>query len=213
MLGILVGLKAEARLIRPYCPDSLIAISGATAEGARQGVERLLAAGATALLSFGCAAGLAPDLRPGALIIPQWVLVDGRPAKTDGALSRRFGVGQTGVLHGGLLHSDELIATAAEKTSLHARTGCLAVDMESGVVARAGLPFAVLRVVCDDSHRDLPPAACDVLKGGGISPLKLAASLMRQPGQIPALMALGRDAAAAQKAMKAFLSTSISKDH
>ncbi|GAB6855812.1 nucleoside phosphorylase-I family protein [Asaia astilbis] len=205
MLGILVGLKAEARLIRSRCPDAPIALSGATSQGAQAGVERLLAAGATRLLSFGCAAGLEPGLEPGAIVIPQWVLAGGRHLKTDSALSRDFGVGRAGVLHGGMLHSDDLVVTAAEKAALHARTSCLAVDMESGFVARAGLPFAVLRVVCDDSRRDLPPAACDVLAGGRISPVKLLRSLARQPSQIGALMALGRDASAARAAMGRFL--------
>lgn len=205
MLGILVGLKAEARLIRARCPDAAVAISGANAAGAHAAIERLLRVGATSLLSFGCAAGLAPDLMPGALIIPQWVLVNGARIKTDAALSRDFGVGQPGVLHGGILHSDGLVTTAADKSALHARTGCLAVDMESGFVARAGQPFAVLRVVCDDSKRDLPPAARDVLAEGRVSPLKLLRSLARRPGQIGDLMALGRDAKIARDEMARFL--------
>lgn len=207
MLGILVGLKAEARLIRPHVPGLPIALSGATKEGAQRAVARLLESGVTSLLSFGCAAGLAPDLEPGAIIVPQWVIAEGQRLKTDAGLSRRFGVGEAGVLHGGMLHSDTLVATGAEKAMLYARTGCLAVDMESGFVARTGLPFAVLRVVCDDARRDLPPAARDVLADGGISPRKLAASLIRQPGQVTALMALGRDASLARDAMGRFLST------
>ncbi|WP_122050858.1 hypothetical protein [Asaia bogorensis] len=206
MLGVLAGLEAEARLIRPHVPQSPVALSGATRDGALRGIERLLAAGATELLSFGCAAGLAPDLMPGAIIIPQWVMVDGQRLRTNSGLSRQFGVGRDGVLHGGILHSDTIVATATEKNSYHAQTGCLAVDMESGLVARTGLPFAVLRVICDDSRRDLPPAALDVLDGGRISPMRLLASLGRQPGQIPALMALGRDAAKARRAMAGFLS-------
>ncbi|WP_025885920.1 nucleoside phosphorylase-I family protein [Asaia prunellae] len=205
MLGILVGLKAEARLIRPCCPGLPVAISGATSSGAQAGVDRLLAAGATSLLSFGCAAGLAPDLAPGSIIIPQWVMVHGARIKSDSALSRKFGVGQPGVLHGGMLHSDGLVTTAVEKNSLHTQTGCLALDMESGFVARAGLPFAVLRVVCDDSKRDLPPAACDVLAEGHISPFRLLRSLVQQPGQIGDLMALGRDARTARDKMAEFL--------
>ncbi|NVN03416.1 MULTISPECIES: nucleoside phosphorylase-I family protein [Asaia] len=208
MLGVLVGLKAEARLIRARCPDAMVAISGASAAGAQAALARLLEAGATRLLSFGCAAGLAPDLMPGALVIPQWVLVNGSRIKTDAALSREFGVGEPGVLHGGILHSDGLVATAADKAALHAQTGCLAVDMESGFVANTGLPFAVLRVVCDDSKRDLPPAARDVLAEGRISPFKLIRSLVRQPGQIGDLMALGRDAKTARDEMARFLGRS-----
>lgn len=205
MLGVLVGLRAEAQLIRPYVPGLPVALSGATSDGARRAVARLLESGVSSILSFGCAAGLAPDLEPGAIVIPQRVVAEGRSFRTDAELSRRFGVNRPEVLHGEMLHSDTLVATGAEKARLYARTGCLAVDMESGFVARTGLPFAVLRVICDDSRRDLPPAALDVLNDGRISPFRLASSLIRRPGQIPSLMALGRDASKARAAMRQFL--------
>lgn len=205
MLGVLVGLKAEARLIRPFFPDAPIAISGATGPGARRGVDRLVSAGATKLLSFGCAAGLAPGSCPGMLIVPDWVYVAGKRHMTDPALSVRFGQALPRVSRNGVLHSDHLVATAGEKDCLYRGTGCEAVDMESGFVALTGLPFAVLRVICDGSNRDLPPAALDVLSAGRISPVRLLKSLFCFPGQIGELISLGRDASVARSAMTAFL--------
>ncbi|GBQ13382.1 nucleoside phosphorylase-I family protein [Swaminathania salitolerans] len=205
MLGILVGLKAEARLIRPFFPKAPIALSGATADGAREGTARLVAAGATRLLSFGCAAGLAPGLLPGQIVVPEWVQVDGRRFDASAVLRSGFGAERSDALAGGLLHSDSIIRTAAEKAELYAQTDCVAVDMESGFVARSGLDFAVLRVVCDDSRRDLPPVACDVLAEGRIAAGRLFGGLMRDPAQIGGLIALGRDAARARSSLDRFL--------
>jgi len=70
------------------------------------------------------------------------------------------------------------------------------------VAARAGLPFAVLRAVCDPAEALLPPAALAALDAlGAISIWSVAASLLRHPGQIFDLIALGRAAAAARAAL------------
>jgi adenosylhomocysteine nucleosidase len=102
------------------------------------------------------------------------------------------------------------VAHAADKARLFAATGAAVVDMESGAVAAvataAGLPFAVLRVVCDPAGRDLPPAALVALDGdGAIAALGVLASLLRHPGQIPALLRLARDAAAARTGLRALV--------
>ncbi|GAP24412.1 hypothetical protein GLF_1294 [Gluconobacter frateurii NBRC 101659] len=205
MLGVLVGMKQEARIIRRFLPDAPIALSNATASGAVEGAARLVQAGVTRLLSFGCAGGLSSSVVPGTIIVADRVVVQEKSYNADIALSRCFGADHA--RRGGLLHSNNLIETAEEKSLLYGQTRCVAVDMESGAVAQTGKPFAVLRVVCDDSDRDLPPAARDGLKDGAIYLPGLLGSLVRHPKQIPALMGLGRDAAAAQKAIALFLET------
>ncbi|MBS1041013.1 hypothetical protein JK203_09140 [Gluconobacter cerinus] len=203
MLGVLVGMKQEARIIRRFLPDAPIALSNATASGAVAGAERLLRAGATRLLSFGCAGGLSTSVKPGTIIVADCVVMTDTSYEADAGLSRQFGADHA--RQGRILHSDSLIETAEEKSRLYETTGCIAVDMESGAVARTGKPFAVLRVVCDDSARSLPPAARDGLKDGAIHLGGLLSSLVRQPSQIPALIELGKDAAMARKAMALFL--------
>ncbi|MGI4748634.1 MAG: phosphorylase [Janthinobacterium lividum] len=201
-LGIVVGLNAEAKLARRLCPDALIGISGATRAGADRAVRGLVAQGATRLLSFGLAAGLDPALRPGDLLVPDSVLVDGKRLATDPLLRSLLGPGSAGTL----LHSDVLVASRADKADLLARTGCRSLDMESGPVAlaaeAAGIPFAVLRAVCDPAERTLPPAACIALQPDGkLQIVNLLRSIMRQPSQVLALLALGRDASWAKTAL------------
>jgi adenosylhomocysteine nucleosidase len=163
---------------------------------------RLIAEGATALVSFGLAGGLDPALRPGTVIIPSVVLSDGQPLSADAVLAKRFG-GFTGHT---ILAGPAVVADAAEKRRLHAATLAHAIDMESGAVARVaeayGLPFVVVRAICDPSERDLPPAALVALDPeGGIGLLAVLRSVLRQPGQFRGLLLLARDAALARRAL------------
>jgi adenosylhomocysteine nucleosidase len=132
------------------------------------------------------------------------VIAANRYWRTDPALNDRLG-GTTGHL---CLAVERIAATPAEKLHLHRETGAAAADMESGAVAaladRAGLPFAILRAICDPAGRDLPPAALVGLDDKGrVALWPLARSILRAPGQIGALIGLARDAAAARRALTA----------
>jgi len=202
MIGFIVGMQSEARLLRPLGGAAPIAISGATREGARDAVELLIRAGATGLVSLGLAAGLDPAARAGDVVVPSRIVADGISYMPDLWLCARLG----GVTAGGLLHSDVVVATAAEKQALHAATDCVALDMESGAVAvaaqAAGLPFAALRAICDPASRDLAPAATVAIKPDGALALsEIMTSLLRRPAQIPSLIGLARDAMAARHAL------------
>lgn len=203
MLGILTGLQQEAALIRRVLPHPPIALSHASEEGAVVAMEKLRQEGVTKVLSFGCAGGLCPSLKAGTVIVADFVHVDGIDHKTDAELSEQFGC--VGAMQGGILHSSVIVKRAVMKRRVYQDTGCLAVDMESGVAARSGLPFAVLRVVCDDAMSDLPPAVEEGMREGRVHIVALIRSLLRSPGQIPSLMRLGRSAANARRTMAHFL--------
>ena len=200
MIGIVVGFVAEARLARLL--GGSVAIGGGDAAGAAAAAAGLVRSGATALLSFGLAGGLDPTIPAGALVVPLRV-VGGGDWPTDPVLSARLGTPA-----GSLLAANAILAGRAAKQAAWQRTGALAVDMESGAVASTaaahGLPFAVLRAVCDPAGRDLPPAALTALSpDGAIRPGTLLASLARHPRQLGALIALGREAARARAALLA----------
>jgi adenosylhomocysteine nucleosidase len=199
-IGVVVGLSAEARIARRRFPR--VAVGGGTADGAEAAVHRLIGQGVRALVSFGLAGGLDPMLRPGALIVPEAVVTQGRHLATSPSLNDQCG-GGTGHT---LLGADGIAATVAAKQRLFVSSGCAAVDIESGPVARIaearGMPFAVLRAICDPAERDLPPAALSALTdAGAIGFLAVLGSVLARPGQIPSLLALGRDAAAARRAL------------
>ncbi len=195
-----MGLGAEARLARGL--GAVVAIGGGDAAGAEMAAARLAATGVRALLSFGLAGGLSPDVQAGRVIIPDGVVCEtGERWQVDAELAARLGT------PGGLvLAAPQIIATRAAKRAAWMQSGAVAADLESGAVARAakahGIPFAVLRAVCDPAGRDLPPAALTALDGQGrIQTGALLRSLARYPAQIPALIALGREAAQARRSL------------
>jgi adenosylhomocysteine nucleosidase len=200
-IGFVVGLKAEIALFKGR--PRLGGVGGGTPEGAADVATLLIEEGAEALVSFGLAGGLKPGLAPGAVLVPGRVVEGDHAYECDPALVAMLG----GATIGAMLAGKEIAVTAAAKAALFAASGADAIDLESGAVARAalahGLPFAVLRAVADPAERDLPPAALLALDGGGrISFLRVLGSVIRNPGQVPGLLALAGDAAAARRALK-----------
>lgn len=196
-VGIVVGLEAEARIARRL--GWPVAVGGGTAAGARRAAESLLAAGAEGLVSFGLAGGLDPALAPGALVIPRAVRAGAATYETDPALAGP----PTAAL---ILAGDTVLARVADKAAAWRETGASAVDMESGAVAEAahaaGRPFAVIRAVCDPAGRALPPAALVALDDAGMIGLaRVIGAVLRDPRQIPALLALARDAGRARRTL------------
>lgn len=198
--GIVVGLAAEARIVRRL--GWPVETGGGTPAGATEAAARLIQQDVSALLSIGLAGGLDPTLRAGDLVIPAWVLEGAERWATDARLAAVFGM-TGGALYGG----GGIVTTAPAKRRLHLDSGAVAVDLESAAVARIaaarGVPFAVLRAICDPADRDLPPAALAALDGEGrIGAWRVGASLLWHPGQLPGLLALARDAARARQSLR-----------
>lgn len=196
--GLVVGLTAEARVAARL---GTTRAGGGQPAGAEAAAERLAAEGATALISFGLCGGLDPALPAGALLVPR-VVLDDAEYDADPLLAAALGGWSCATLAG----APEPLATRAAKHALFMATGAAGVDLESSAVARValrhGLPFAVLRAVCDPATLDLPPLALSALDAQGTIRFgRLAASLIAAPAQLGALMALARAAAAARRAL------------
>jgi adenosylhomocysteine nucleosidase len=208
-LGVLAGLQSEARWLSPIGERRSVALSAARQAIAETASARLIVDGATHLLSFGLAGGLDPALPAGTLLLPDvLVLPDGTERPVDagwhaGLLDRLSDLQPVAGRH---LGADLAVADAGAKAALFARTRSLAVDMESHILARAasGRPFAILRVVCDAAEDVLPPAALAGVKPDGATDIiGVLGSILRHPGQIPALGRLARAAKAADRVLKA----------
>jgi adenosylhomocysteine nucleosidase len=200
MIGFVTGLAAEARLLGNT--GFMVAVGGGTPEGAARAAKQLLTGGATALISFGLAGGLSRNLANGTIIIPKAVMENARTYPCDYALIERFG----GATHDLILAGKRIAATVDDKALLYRSSRAVAIDLESGAVARAaaeaGVKFAVLRVVLDSAMRNLPPAALVPLKpDGGIDLPKILASVAAKPGQLPTLLALAGDTQRARAAL------------
>jgi len=212
-IGLVTGLESEAALARRYLPaesTGFIACEGPGPEAARSAALRLIDQDVNGLISFGYAGGIDRELKAGDLIIATEIRA-GRdkaiactPTWSE-TLARKLG-GQLRVVRAPIAASDTIIETTAEKLKLHYKTGAAATDMESLAVAEvateAGIAFATLRAVIDTAGQDLPPMAV-VAAGpdGKLKPWRILWSLIRQPGQIPALRPLTLNSKLAERTL------------
>jgi adenosylhomocysteine nucleosidase len=208
--GIVAALAAEARLLgraRPHgavlaLPDgTLLVVSGMGPSAAADAAQRLLEAGATALVSFGVAGGLDPALEAGALVLSGEVIcADGaRHATAQGwrervasAVADRYPAYQ-----GALLTCREPLCSPADKATAFRETGAVAVDMEgfaiAEIAARRGLPFLAVRSVLDAAADTLPPTLLGAIDARGVaSPARVLGAIVRAPREWPDVLRLAR---------------------
>jgi len=236
--GIVAALTAEARTLLPVQParvsavggsaihilrnGDLLIISGMGSAAATQAARTLVAAGARALLSFGLAGALDPALAAGAVLLPA--------AVTDGAgtvhaaydpwrerlaaLQLAHGNTQALIVEGALLSVAEPLTTAQGKSQARARTGAVAVDMESFAIAQVaadqGVKFAVARVVVDTAADSLPGVvlqATDVR--GEVDYRRLASGLLRRPPELLALLRLAQRYRVAMRSLRALAAAGL----
>lgn len=208
IVGLVIAMSAEARALTGRAQPrakvvqlgeyACLRVGGVGAGAAERSCAALMEAGASALASVGCAAGLAPDLRPGALVLPAEIRsahgeVYAADAEWRAALLERL-KSQLNPLHGQIVGVDRVIGSA-EKRALHQRTGAVAADMESLIVAQAakrqGLPMIALRVVSDGADYDVPEALLDTIDEFGRPRYgALFGALLQSPGDAGALARL-----------------------
>ena len=236
MLGVVTGLKSEARLLRGL--DIPCISIGGRAEGAGDKISRLISQGVTGLVSFGIAGALHPDLRAGDVVVadavvaedgrrwpcrPTWVatLAPQTPLVTP-ALSRGPSERQSRMAGwipaqgrdderergggGAILGLDTLLSSPAEKAAAFARTGALAVDMESHHVARAaaahGLPFIAIRAISDRADQALPACFAGFVDAeGGTKMSAVLAALISGRVSLRELLAAGSSSRLAHRTL------------
>jgi adenosylhomocysteine nucleosidase len=178
----------------------MILVSGIGPERAARAARTLLDGGCRALLAWGMAGGLDTTLSAGALLVPRAVLGEAtvsfavEPALHD-ALYKALAC--CGPVTEPIVSTAMAVRTRAAKTELAARSGAVAVDMETVAVAaaaaRAGVPFAVVRAVVDTADLELPQVALRALSPEGrLQFAACAAALVRDPGALASLWLLAR---------------------
>ncbi len=154
------------------------------------------------VISFGVAGGLDPELKSGAVVVATEVVAGNSRWAASEVLSDELiagaGVGRQKVFRGGLVGVEKVVTGQAGKAALRSEFGAAAVDMESHIAAqfaaKAGLPFAALRVVSDPASRALPEIATTAIKpNGDIDMRKVLRGIARNPLVIRALVSTGRD--------------------
>jgi adenosylhomocysteine nucleosidase len=209
-VAAVAGFPAETKCLRALGLG--VACSGGSADRARLEAQRLVAEGAAALVSFGFAGGLAPGLRAGDLLLPEIVRGAGLLSWPVDPVWRervhaRLAAGGIEPAAGAVAGSDRILATAADKRTLFEAVGALAVDMESHAVAavasEAKIPFLVLRAIADPADQVVPQVAREALRpDGGIRIRATFGGLLRQPGDLMALIRLARQSTLALAALR-----------
>jgi len=219
--GILVALPEELRTLTKtkikqgecvtVAKNTIITLSGSGPENARIAAQILIDQGAKQLISWGCAGALAPHLKAGDLIIPESIRTqDNNLITTHTQWSKKIIanlVSNIKYYTGTLLESDSVVALAGIKNELYQSTHALAIDMESGAVARiaqqAQIPFIALRSIVDPANLDLPLAINHAMTESGLVSIpKLLLYLCAHPNEIPRLIKLGLNFNAANKTLK-----------
>jgi adenosylhomocysteine nucleosidase len=206
---IVVGLAFEARIAAG--PGVQVICSG----DGRNLASKLTAAIADArarghgyqgLVSFGVAGGLAPQLPTGACVVGSHVLCGSRSMPTDRSWSEKLLQTIPGAVSGGLLGVSAPVAHPRDKRELYTKTGAIAVDMESHVVAAVGLeheiPFAAIRVITDPAKRALPASAIAAMRPNGTTDIAaMFRAVLKRPRDVPALVRTAIDARAARASL------------
>ena len=211
LLGIIAALPAEARCLGvrhapvgeavTVADDVLLIRCGIGRSRAARAAVDLVDAGVAALLSWGTAAALGPDLAHGDLVLAREVVSrDGRRFSADRQWHERLWerVVSEGRCHSGsAAEADGALRDADDKRRLHALCGALIADMESAAIAEvghgAGLPVLIIRAVSDSSLTRIPACALAAIDGSGdIDVLGLAGRLALAPAELLSLLVLAK---------------------
>jgi adenosylhomocysteine nucleosidase len=168
-----------------------------------QRIEAAAAHGASAIMSFGVAGGLAAGIAPGTMLVARTIIAEeGVRYSTDPVWTKRLSATLSGAAIADLAGIDLPVSGIAERRALYLKTGALAADTESHVAARVAasyrVPFAAFRVIADPAYRQLPHAALVAIKpDGSLAFGAILGSLLKNPRQVPQLMRTADDARAA----------------
>jgi adenosylhomocysteine nucleosidase len=218
IIGIIVALAEELNTLKtlpnalwePNLPrgkfvfltDEILLIhSGAGAENAHKAAELAVSKGATKLMSWGCAAALSPNLKMGDLVLAESIIDSNGQEISVNATWHQHAKTVLGseitAYKGALIASERMVSTAQAKQEIFEKTGAIALDMESGAIAKVAthyaLPFLVIRAIADPASMDLPNALENALnEKGEVAISRIIKSLVLNPKEIPHLIQIGQ---------------------
>jgi adenosylhomocysteine nucleosidase len=149
-------------------------------------VGRAAADGCRGIVSFGVAGGLGSDLRSGGIVVGSEIVGSDGSIPTDDVWSAWLLSAIPTAVYAPIAGIDFPISARATRSELRLRSGALAADMESHLIARLAVAnsmrFVALRVVIDAAGRNIPPTALAcVSRDGETSRWQLSRLLLGRP--------------------------------
>jgi len=197
---IVTGLVQEARIAAG--PGMIVICSSSDPQQLRALLATLDPSTFRGVISFGVAGGLDPSLKPGDVVVATEVLAGDTRFLAASALNEQMiasaALKRRRIVKGGLAGVEQVVAAKAGKAALRSVTGAAAVDMESHIAAayaaKAGVPFAAIRVISDPAHRALPELVKVAVKpNGDIDLRKVLRGVARNPRALRGLVSTGID--------------------
>jgi hypothetical protein len=201
------ALEDEARAFRKLMggqAEVSILITGIGQKNAERSVCNFLQQNSPRrVFTCGFAGGLDPELKVGDVVFEMPLT---RPAGHPLPVGRGEGWGEglsANLLTAGakpvkFFCAEHIATTAGEKQKLRATTQADAVEMESafihGICTGRGIPCATVRVISDAAHEDLPLDFNQLANPDqSLNFGKLAFTIVKSPGKIPALLRLQKN--------------------
>ncbi len=173
-----------------------------------------------AVVSYGLAGALSPDLRAGDVAVCERSCLEGAETPAEAAVSSDPGlvslalsVGEVAPRRAGALTVQRVVAGPGEKLHLRESSGLDLVEMEGYWVGEAAggrdIPFLAVRALFDEAGHALPQIAGIVSASGHTSNLRIVPHLIRHPGHVASLPRMARSRRLAISVLVRFLDSFI----
>jgi len=190
--------------------QTLLALAGTGPKNASKASLQLIDNGAKRLISWGCAAALSDNLKPGDLVISNQLLSE---TKETLSITNPWSQHVQKLLaslnpHTDLLvESSHIVGESTDKRSIQQQSKGVALDMESIAIAKIALqhnlPALVIRCIADPVSMSLPKSIGYAQnEQGKIVMTKLLSYLLTHPSELPGLIKLGLHFNAAKNKLK-----------
>lgn len=219
-VGIVTAMRIESRCITArHLPlgevinlgnNAAICLCGMGENAARNAATKLLAEGATALISFGVAGALDSKLRPGDLVLPESVyneqlLPVSLPWRDQVQNSLPSHIQ---IIGGKLATGKKVLTSLVEKNEFAKTTGAIAVDLESGAIAEVAknsdIPFLAIRAISDPIEFSPPLALLNAVNSDGSANLgRILFLLLQRSVTLSTLLRLAREVRIARSTLSA----------